>query len=453
MSSDKNPYPPPPPPEGDPPPAADEPTAAIPPPASASDGATPEPPPPPEAPAASGSGADSVTTDLTERLSALDRLYETQQITATELGEARRRILSGGAAAEDPFGHQTPPPPAAPPRTPARAPAQAGGSSTEKKIAGVPPWAVALGAAVLLIGVVALILAFTLGGDSDNQASGGSGANAASAEYLQGDVKGSLGQLTSSAVAIGKSLARTSEPRDIKALNRAASRQIELVEEARRRLSRVQVTEDYRKAHERLIAASAAQRRYLVQLMRASSGTVNQASLRALDRARKAGADTQTAYRAFFGLVPEATDAITATDLTDTAGVKSAINKTVKARQDAAQAARAAAAARSATPSAPAAPRSYSGGSFQSPTGNLRCQYQGSSIYCTSSNDNFGVTLSEYGSPSTGSYGTASGGQTIPYGSSWSSGAFRCTSESVGFTCYNRSGSGFFFNRDEYRPF
>lgn len=401
---------------------------------------------------------DAYAADLAQRLSALDRLYETQQITATELGEARRRALSSGSdPSVPPAGAYTPPsaPPAPPaPRGTGQSPPD--GQVQEKRIAGVPVWAAAVGVVVLVAAAVALILALTIGGGDDARADGGP-SETASAEYLQGDVNGSLSQLTSSAVAIGKSLARTSEPRDIKALNRAASRQIELVEEARRRLSRVQVTEEFRTAHQRLVAASATQRRYLVQLVRASSGTVNQTSLRALDRVRKAGADTQAAYRSFFGLVPAAPDAITATDLTDTAGVKAAINKTITARAAAVQAERDAAAARAAAAraaaSASAAPRNYSGTSFQSPTGNLRCQDYGGSLFCTSSNDGFGVVLPDYGSPSTGQYGTASGGQSVPYGSSWSSGSFRCDSESVGVTCRNNSGNGFFLSREHYRSF
>lgn len=133
--------------------------------------------------------------------------------------------------------------------------------------------------------------------------------------------------------------------------------------------------------------------------------------------------------------------------------MRSAIRTAIAQRNAQAQAARAAAQQRQQAQSAPARPQSYGGSSFQSPTGNLRCENRGSDLFCTSSNDGFGVFLPEYGSPVTGHAGIASGGVTVPYGSSWSSGAFTCDSAWDGITCRNRSGNGFFLNRDTYRSF
>ncbi len=394
--------------------------------------------------------------DLTQRLDALDRLYETQQITASELGEARRRILAGDSSP------QAPPTFAAPPAMPggggggAVPPTQVGSPSLapkppeEKKLAGLPVGVAAAIAAVVVVGAIAIALALILGGGDDDASASGPGA--AGAEYLTSDVGLSLNQLTNSAVAMGKSLGRVSEPNELRALNRNAERQLDLVEEARRRLSGVAVSTDQADAHKRLITATAMHRRYLVQMGRASAGTPTNANLRALDRARKAGADTLRAYKAFFAAVPAAPDAITATDLTDVAGVRSAIRTSITQRAAREQARRSAAAQRAATPAAPARPSVYGGSSFQSPTGNLRCQNNGSDLFCSSSNDGFGVWLPAYGTPSTGR-GQAAGGQTVPYGSTWSSGSFTCNSAWDGITCRNGSGNGFFLNRDTYRAF
>jgi hypothetical protein len=248
-------------------------------------------------------------------------------------------------------------------------------------------------------------------------------------------------------VAIGTTLGRTTEPNQVAALRRASERQIEVVEQARRTLSQVAVSEEDRRGHERLVTATAAHRRYLVQLLRASSGTLDQANLAATDRARREGGQTQRAYRAFFALVPAAPDAITATDLTDTAGLRSAI-ETAIAERDAPPAP---SPAPPPTPAPPSGP--YGGTSFQSPTGNLRCQDQGSQLFCSSSNDGFGVILPEFGGPATGSGTAPGGGVTVPYGNTWRSGAFSCDSEFDGITCRNRSGNGFFLNRDTFREF
>lgn len=86
---------------------------------------------------------------------------------------------------------------------------------------------------------------------------------------------------------------------------------------------------------------------------------------------------------------------------------------------------------------------------FQSPTGNLRCEYQGSQLFCSSSNDSFGVVLPESGPPVTGR-GTAAGGVTLAYGSIWSQGAFSCQSLTNGLSCENSSGNGFFLSRESF---
>ena len=77
--------------------------------------------------------------------------------------------------------------------------------------------------------------------------------------------------------------------------------------------------------------------------------------------------------------------------------------------------------------------------SFQSPTGNIHCQSFGSSLSCSTDNDAFMVTLPSYGEAYSGE-GIVAGGETLPYGASWSGGdGFRCTSAENGITCYNNS--------------
>lgn len=416
--NDRNPYPPPdrpgPPPE-DGGPAAD--------PAAASE---------------SGSEVARVTAalegDLSARLAALDRLYETKQITATELGEARRRLLAG-----------TDPP--APPRADAggaapplrREPEHIGAPSPppERRVAGLPVWAATAIGIVLVAAIAVAVIFLVRGGDDDSAPAADEGP-----AYID-QIRAPLDRLTASAVAIGKTLGRASEPDEIPAVKRAADRQLDVVEAARRNLAEIEVVGADRRAHAQLIRAAAEHRRYLVQLGRATSGEPSPESLAATNRARRTAAATVRAYRTFFTLVPQAPDAITGTDLADLAGLRAAIRQAVDAAREPTPAP---------APTAPVPPRVYSGPSFQSPTGNLRCQVSGSYLFCSSSNDGFGVTLPDFGTPYTGS-GIASGGVTVPYGSTWSNGVFSCDSAFNGITCRNGSGNGFFLNRDTYNSF
>ncbi|WP_217924918.1 hypothetical protein [Miltoncostaea oceani] len=404
------------------------------------------------------SGPSGLETSLSERLNALDRLYESNQITATELGEARRRILGEGPAAIAPAAAaasqpvqaevlraEAAPPAAPPPPVPPRR--VDGGHigppepPPPAKIAGLPVWAATL-IGVLVLGMIA-IGGFLLlsGGDDEGNENLAAGA---SAETYATQINRPLDQLTKSAVATGKSLARVSEPGEIRQLNRTAERQLDVVETARGSLTRISVTEADQRAHRSLIAAAANQRRYLVALGRASSGEPTQAKLRQINQARRAGAATVASYRTFFQLAPGAPDAITTTDLADTAGLRSATQSAI-ADAEAPPPSRSGG-------STTRSPGPYNSPSFQSPTGNLRCQLSGGTLFCSSSNDGFGVALPSVGSPSTGS-GVASGGQVVPYGSRWQSGVFTCDSAFDGITCRNASGNGFFLNRDQYNPF
>ena len=393
--------------------------------------------------------------EIVARLHALDHLYETHEISASELAEARAEVLSG---VEHPHHYHAeappptpPPPPPPPPPAPAPAPPAGhggGGGGGQKRILGLPAGVAAAIGAFIVVGVIAVILALVLSGGDDGPSGGTTTetTETTAGEYPQGAVRASLDQLNSSAVAIGTALAQTSEPSDIPALRRSAERQIELVEQTRRRLSEIAVAESDRAAHERLIEATAAHRRYLVELERATAGEPGEANLAAIDRVRQAGAEMRRAYAAFFALAPAAPDAVTGTDLTDTAGLKSAVRQAIAEREAEDEP--------ETTTTIITVPDSsddiYGGSTFQSPTGNLHCQDQGDQLFCSSSNDNFGVWLPRYGPPVTGN-GVAPGGGVLPYGGLWSSGAFTCASETSGITCRNLSGDGFFLSRDEYR--
>ena len=90
---------------------------------------------------------------------------------------------------------------------------------------------------------------------------------------------------------------------------------------------------------------------------------------------------------------------------------------------------------------------------FQSPTGNIRCEYLNQEgIACMTVNNGLGVLLRSFDtsyyldqpyqfSPPTG--------RTLPYGQTWSNSSFRCTSSTDGIECRSTlTGHGFFISRD-----
>jgi len=93
---------------------------------------------------------------------------------------------------------------------------------------------------------------------------------------------------------------------------------------------------------------------------------------------------------------------------------------------------------------------------FSSPTGNINCSEISDGLVCTTSNDGYEAFLPEYGEAQADYTGNAaSGGAILEYGYEWTSPseAFTCESEAEGVTCRNRSGNGFFINRDSYDAF
>jgi Trypsin-like peptidase domain len=98
-------------------------------------------------------------------------------------------------------------------------------------------------------------------------------------------------------------------------------------------------------------------------------------------------------------------------------------------------------------------PLSRSHDYFQSPTGNIRCEYlnQGG-VACMTENNGLGVLLRSFDK----SYYidepyvfNPPAGRTLQYGDTWSNSSFRCSSSTDGIECWSTlTGHGFFINRD-----
>ncbi|MFP5451591.1 MAG: hypothetical protein ACLGG9_07540, partial [Thermoleophilia bacterium] len=153
--------------------------------------------------------------EIVARLHALDHLYETHEISASELADARAEVLSG---VEHPHRyHAEPPPPPPPPgREPTSPTGQGGegGGDGQKRILGLPVGVAAAIGAFIVVGAIAVVLALVLSGRDDGPSGGTTTqtTETTAGEYPQGATRATLDQLNSSAVAIGTALAQTSEP-------------------------------------------------------------------------------------------------------------------------------------------------------------------------------------------------------------------------------------------------
>ncbi len=92
---------------------------------------------------------------------------------------------------------------------------------------------------------------------------------------------------------------------------------------------------------------------------------------------------------------------------------------------------------------------------FQSPTGNIRCQYLNQEgVACMTFNDGLGVLLRSFDKSYFLNEPYAFNpppGRTLPYGATWSRSSFRCTSSTDGIECWSTlTGHGFFINRDTW---
>lgn len=372
---------------------------------------------------------------------------------------------------------QRPPPPDDQPEIPPapawddpEPPDSAGASGRGRRIAGLPVWAVGAVAGAIVVALVIVLIVALSGGDGDDPAPAAVTPPAVTApdtaagpaatttappqtdrlddlptdEDFASSIARPMDLLGASATAVGSTLAGTSGPGDLARVNRVAQRQAAVVGGARLQIGALPNPgrTDHAEALQALATATGHHRRYLDQLARAGAGTPSQAHLTVLSRARASAAQALAAYRRFFALAPGVPDTITSVGLADTAPVRSAIETSI-ARQEAQRR---------------EAERQRNEGrgdvipddaGFQSPTGNLRCEYRSDQLFCSSSNDSFGVVLPESGPPVT-ARGTAAGGATLAYGSIWSRGAFSCQSLTNGLSCENSSGNGFHLSRESY---
>lgn len=120
-----------------------------------------------------------------------------------------------------------------------------------------------------------------------------------------------------------------------------------------------------------------------------------------------------------------------------------------------------------------ASERGTASAGFATPSGNIKCLLEGNVLRCTVVSglkpaplpiscelDQIpGLQLGRTGRART--YVSCQGGvdgpmavrgPSLPYGSSWRGGGITCISRSLGLTCRNASGNGFFLSRDGWRP-
>lgn len=285
----------------------------------------------------SGSEADSIRA----RLEALDQLYADGAISATELSEGRRTILTGSDAAAagadkaaEPavHGHGETQRISAAGLRAGGSPASgsAGGGPEGPRLFGLPVWAAGvIGGLVALIVIVGIVALVSGGSDDDSSEE----AKAAGSSAYVAAIKQPLGLLTRSAVLVGKELVAVSDPGDLAKVRRMATRQLDAIEESRTALADVDVPAEDARAHRILLRAVTGQRSYVVALLRASDATPSQASLNNVNRARQTAGKVLADYRSFFALEPEAADAITGTDLTDTFGLREAIRSAIDSEE------------------------------------------------------------------------------------------------------------------------
>ncbi|MFP5450499.1 MAG: hypothetical protein ACLGG9_01980 [Thermoleophilia bacterium] len=320
--------------------------------------------------------------------------------------------------------------------------------------AGIPAWALTAGGVLVLIAVVALVVALTRGGDGDTPDDRGPSVTTAAAtepstvtdrldplptaEDYAAAIAPAMARLDASAAATGAALAGAANPGGIGRVRTTATRQQQVVAQARARLAAMgaPASVGQAQAHGALAEATATHILYLRQVAQATGGTPTRARLDILAKARTTASRALSEYRRFYSLAPGVPDRITGSGLGNTAPTRGAMLSVIEAAERAA-----------ATPEGRGDIIPDDG--FRSPTGNLRCDYRGSELLCSSLNDNFAVVLPETGGPVTAS-GSADGGPVLPYGSSWSRGAFTCSSQTNGISCENASGNGFFLSRESY---
>jgi Meckel syndrome type 1 protein len=342
-----------------------------------------------------------------------------------------------GLAATAPAPPAAAAPPAAPPAPP---PAPDAAAGPPARPAWLMPALLGFGAVLAVLLTLAGILWFT-GRDSGG---GGGGGSAATSGYLR-QISADYGLLSRSATAMGNTLATAAAAKDVANINTVARRQLQAATGAYNNLAAMPVAASDRAAQTALVAAAAAQRRYLAALARATS-VAPATGLRQVPAIGRAGRETVAAYRRFLALAPGAATAITTAGLADTGGLTAALTAR-RAFQDRQDAAEAAAAARAAAP--PVVANTSSSAGFSSPAGTTFCSAYGDSVVCSSDAGN--VAIDQYGAAySTGA--SAGGGYgTLPYNTTWTNGSIWCEiTDAAGTHCQNPSrGEGYFYIRKQ----
>ena len=345
-------------------------------------------------------------------------------------GGAPATVVAGAAAATGATQAAAASPPPEPPESatpPPGAPPPAA-KSDRKKL-----WLGLAGAAVAVAVIVGVVLAFTLGGGDDG------GDDPPEGPMASGFVAGATPQLdtlSDSAGEMASLLARVEDPSQLDDIERAASFELTQVERAQGEIGEIEVTEDEAAQKAALEDAAEAQRNYTAAVAEAVTIPPEDGIQRIPD-IRDAASQTVQQYSEFFALAPEAADRITGLDL----GFTAALERTLQAEIDNQQ-----------PDLPPGDPNVIVGPAFSSPTGNLNCTLQTETfLICARNNDGLNVFFDAENDSITESIaGPEPGGVTVPYGSAWEGGRFRCESEEAGITCTSfLSGSGFFFKRDE----
>ena len=371
---------------------------------------------------------DDAQREVRGRLNALEALRNEGTITDAEYQQARDITVYGpvGAAAKAVADKGGPP-------------AGGGGKlvigpGDGKEPEGRPIWLIPTLIGVGIVAVIALavglVFAFSSPGDD---------------EVYAENVSAPLNMLGDSAGAIASNLAAVSEPGDVPGLRSAINSQIRAATSSSNKISRAQVPDGMQQAHAKLRAGATSYVLYLQALLRASSPTPSAAPA-GISRAKAQVVRVKANFKAAQKLDPALNvDPIVDAGLGSTSGLAGAQRKKAAAleaeRRRREEAARLADIARVRT-----------GPSFQSPTGNIHCEDFGNYMACSTSNDNFQVWMYTTGTPQTTS-GVVAGGETVPYGGSWRSGSFSCTSSESGVRCTNLSGNGFDLSAGGFQQF
>ncbi len=360
------------------------------------------------------------------RLNAIEGLRQEGVISEQEYRQARDITVYGpaGAAAQQAGGKGGPP---------------GGGKlvigpGDTKDPGRRPAWLIPTLVGVGIVAVIALIvgLTFALASPSDE-------------EVYAENVAAPLNSLGDSAGAIAAILASVSAPGDVPGLRSSIKTQIRTATGSRNKIDRAQVPDGLQTAHAKVQAGANNYVLYLQALLRAASPTPSAAPV-GISNAKA----QVTRLKGNFTAAQKLNSSLNVSPIVDaglgsTSGLAGAQRK--KAAAIEAERRRREEAARLADIT-----RVRTGSSFQSPTGNIHCQDFGNYMACSTANDGFQAWMFTSGTPQT-TTGVVAGGETVPYGGSWQSGAFRCSTAEDGITCYNGSGNGFRLSRSGYSSF